>query len=179
MRRRDIIKGRRAGTRPRAQPDATPLPRRNPKPADWAPQYDLLVPQCLVIAPGHADLSTLEAVLAELGITATATTQLLAGAQLATVPLDEYNFAAAVLPAPRPGKTPAATPATIYLEAGRPPAEANSSSSPPGSSHACRRFAVLPGPDAAVGPRLSGELGCRAGRRAAHAAALPWNDNAR
>ena len=60
------------------------------------------MPQCLVIAPSFADLSALWTVLAELGITATTTTQLLAGAQLATVPLDEYSFAVAVLPASRP-----------------------------------------------------------------------------
>jgi hypothetical protein len=57
-------------------------------------------------------------VLAELGITATATTQLLVGAQLATVPLDEFSFAVAVLPASGPDGTPAPTPATIFLEAG-------------------------------------------------------------
>ena len=76
------------------------------------------MPQCLVIAPSFADLSALRTVLAELDITATTTTQLLAGAQLATVPLDEYSFAVAVLPASGPGGTPAETPATILLEAG-------------------------------------------------------------
>jgi hypothetical protein len=81
-------------------------------------QYDRLVPQCLVIAPSYADLSTLQTVLAELGITATATTQLLVGAQLATVPLDEFRFALAVLPASGPDGIPATTPATIFLEAG-------------------------------------------------------------
>jgi hypothetical protein len=81
-------------------------------------QYDRLVPQCLVIAPSYADLSALRTVLAELGITATATTQLLVGAQLATVPLDEFSFAVAVLPASGPDGTPAPTPATIFLEAG-------------------------------------------------------------
>jgi Domain of unknown function (DUF4158) len=60
------------------------------------------VPQCLVIAPSYADLTALQAVLAELGITATATTQLLVGAQLTTVPLDEFSFAVAVLPASAP-----------------------------------------------------------------------------
>lgn len=81
-------------------------------------QYDRLVPQCLVIAPSYADLSALRTVLAELDITATATTQLLVGAQLATVPLDEFSFAVAVLPASGPDGTPTATPATIFLEAG-------------------------------------------------------------
>jgi hypothetical protein len=76
------------------------------------------VPQCLVIAPSYADLSALGTVLAELGITATATTQLLVGAQLATVTLDEFSFAVAVLPASGPDGTPARTPATIFLEAG-------------------------------------------------------------
>jgi hypothetical protein len=56
-------------------------------------------------------------VLAELGITATATTQLLVGAQLATVPLDDFSFAVAVLPTSGPDRTPG-TPATIFLEAG-------------------------------------------------------------
>ena len=76
------------------------------------------MPQCLVIAPSYADLSALRTVLAELDITATATTQLLVGAQLATVPLDEFSFAVAVLPAAGPDGTPTATPATIFLEAG-------------------------------------------------------------
>lgn len=73
---------------------------------------------CLVIAPSYADLSALRTVLAELGITATATTQLLVGAQLATVPLDEFSFAVAVLPTSGPNGTPTTTPATIFLEAG-------------------------------------------------------------
>jgi hypothetical protein len=85
---------------------------------DQQTQYDRLVPKCLVIAPSYADLSALRAVLVELGITATATTQLLAGAQLATVPLDEFSFAVAVLPASGPDGAPATTPATIFLEAG-------------------------------------------------------------
>jgi hypothetical protein len=76
------------------------------------------VPQCLVIAPSYADLSALRAVLTELGITATTTTRLLAGAQLATVPLDEFSFAVAVLSASGPDQTPSAVPATIFLEAG-------------------------------------------------------------
>ena len=76
------------------------------------------MPQCLVIAPSYADLSALRTVLAELGVTATTTTQLLVGAQLATVPLDEFSFAVAVLPASGPDGTPATTPATIFLEAG-------------------------------------------------------------
>jgi hypothetical protein len=57
-------------------------------------------------------------VLAELGITATATTQLLVGAQLTTVPLDEFSFAVAVLPASAPDGASATTPSTIFLEAG-------------------------------------------------------------
>jgi hypothetical protein len=81
-------------------------------------QYDRLVPQCLVIAPSYADLSALRTVLAELSITPTATTQLLVGAQLATVPLDEFSFAVAVLPASGPDDIPAMTPAAIFLEAG-------------------------------------------------------------
>ncbi|HET9898895.1 MAG TPA: hypothetical protein VFQ44_28560 [Streptosporangiaceae bacterium] len=55
--------------------------------------------------------------LAELGVTPTGTTRLLVGAQLATVPLDEFSFAVAVLPASGPDGTPV-TPATIFLEAG-------------------------------------------------------------
>ncbi len=74
--------------------------------------------QCLVIAPSYADLSALRTVLAKLGVTATTTTQLLVGAQLATVPLDEFSFAVAVLPASGPDGTPATTPGTIFLEAG-------------------------------------------------------------
>ena len=76
------------------------------------------MPQCLVIAPSYADLSTLGTVLTELGITATATTQLLVGAQLAAVPLGEFSFAAAVLPASGPDAIPATTRAAIFLEAG-------------------------------------------------------------
>ncbi len=76
------------------------------------------MPQCLVIAPSYADLSALRAVLTELGIAATATTRLLVGAQLATVPLDEFSFAVAVLPASGPDDTRATAPATIFLEAG-------------------------------------------------------------
>jgi hypothetical protein len=76
------------------------------------------VPQCLVIAPSYADLSALEAVLAELDIAAVTTTRLLVGAQLTTVPLDGFSFAVAVLPAFGPGGAPATTPSTIYLEAG-------------------------------------------------------------
>ena len=75
------------------------------------------MPQCLVIAPSYADLSALRTVLAELSVTATATTQLLVGAQLATVPLDDFSFAVAVLPASGPDRAPG-TPATIFLEAG-------------------------------------------------------------
>jgi hypothetical protein len=43
--------------------------------------------------------------------------QLLVGAQLVTVSLDEFSFAVAVLPASGPDGTPATTPATIFLEA--------------------------------------------------------------
>jgi hypothetical protein len=81
-------------------------------------QYDCLVSQALVIAPSYADLSALRTVLADLDVTATTTTQLLVGAQLATMPLDEFSFAVAVLPASGPGGTAASTPATILLEAG-------------------------------------------------------------
>lgn len=88
------------------------------RPSSCETQYDRLVPQCLVIAPSYADLSALRTVLAELGVTATATTQLLVGAQLATLPLDEFSFAVTVLPASGPDGTPATTPATIFLEAG-------------------------------------------------------------
>jgi hypothetical protein len=81
-------------------------------------QYNSLVPQCLVIAPSYADLSALRTVLAELGITATATTRLLVGAQLATVLLDEFSFAVAVLPSSGPDETRATARANIFLEAG-------------------------------------------------------------
>jgi hypothetical protein len=74
--------------------------------------------QCLVIAPSYADLSALRTVLAELGVTATATTRLLVGAQLATVPLDEFSFAVTVLPASGADGTPATTPGAIFLETG-------------------------------------------------------------
>lgn len=74
--------------------------------------------QCLVIAPSYADLSTLQRVLTELDITATTTTQLLAGAELITVPLGEFSFAVAVLPASMADGAPATTPSTIFLEAG-------------------------------------------------------------
>ena len=60
----------------------------------------------------------LQTVLAELDITATTTTQLLAGAELITVPLDEFSFAVAVLPASGPDGSPGTTPSTIFLEAG-------------------------------------------------------------
>jgi hypothetical protein len=60
----------------------------------------------------------LRTVLAELGVTATATTQLLVGAQLAAVPLDGFSFAVAVLPAFGPDGIPTTTLATIFLEAG-------------------------------------------------------------
>jgi hypothetical protein len=81
-------------------------------------QYDRLVPQCLLIAPSYADLSALRTVLAELGFTAMTTMQLLVGAQLATVPLDEFAFAVAVLPPSRSDGAPGAASATIFLEAG-------------------------------------------------------------
>ena len=74
--------------------------------------------QCLVIAPSYADLSVLQTVLAEMDISATATTRLLVGAQLATVPLDEFSFAVAVLPASVSDGARVTAPATIFLEAG-------------------------------------------------------------
>lgn len=74
--------------------------------------------QCLVIAPSYADLSPLRAVLDELDTGVTTTAQLLVGAQLATVPLDMFDFAVAVLPATGPGGTPAPAPSAVYLEAG-------------------------------------------------------------
>jgi hypothetical protein len=80
-------------------------------------QYHDLVPQCLVIAPPYADLSVLRALLAELDIGATMTAQLLAGAQLATVGLNQFDFAVAVLPATRQHGTPTTSPA-IFLEMG-------------------------------------------------------------
>ena len=70
------------------------------------PRSTISLVQCLVIAPSYADLTTLQTVLAELGITATATTQLLVGAQLATVSLDEFSFAVAVLPTSGPDGIP-------------------------------------------------------------------------
>jgi hypothetical protein len=76
------------------------------------------VPQCLVIAPTYADLSALRAVLAELDVTPTTTTQFLVGAELATVSLDEFGFAVVVLPARGLNGVPTAMPATIFLEAG-------------------------------------------------------------
>lgn len=75
------------------------------------------MPRCLVIAPSRANLSALQTVLTELGITATATTELLVGAQLATVPLDRFTFAVALLPTFGPDDSPATT-AAIFLEAG-------------------------------------------------------------
>lgn len=80
-------------------------------------QYHDLVPQCLVIAPSYADLSVLRALLAELDIGATTTAQLLAGAQLATVGLNQFDFAVTVLPATRQHGTPTTSPA-IFLEMG-------------------------------------------------------------
>jgi hypothetical protein len=76
------------------------------------------VPQCLVIAPNYADLLPLRAVLEDLDTEITTTAQLLVGAQLATVPLDMFDFAVAVLPATGPDGTPATTPSAVYLEAG-------------------------------------------------------------
>jgi hypothetical protein len=76
------------------------------------------VPQCLVIAPNYADLSPLRTVLEELEVGVTTTAQLLVGAQLATVPLDTFDFAVAVLPPTGPDGTPATTPSAVYLEAG-------------------------------------------------------------
>lgn len=74
--------------------------------------------QCLVIAPSYADLLPLRAVLKQLGTEVTTTAQLLVGAQLATVSLEMFDFAVAVLPATRPGGPPATTPSAVYLEAG-------------------------------------------------------------
>lgn len=71
-----------------------------------------------MIAPSYADLTPLRAVLEELNTGVTTTAQLLVGAQLATVPLDVFDFAVAVLPATAPDGVPAATPAAVYLEAG-------------------------------------------------------------
>lgn len=76
------------------------------------------MPQCLVIAPSYADLSPLRAALEELDIGITTTAQLLVGAQLATVPLDLFDFAVAVLPNIGPDGSPATTPSVVYLEAG-------------------------------------------------------------
>lgn len=76
------------------------------------------MPQCLVIAPSYADLSPLRTVLKELDTGVTTTAQLLVGAQLATVPLDMFDFAVAVLPAIGPDGTPATPPSAVYLEAG-------------------------------------------------------------
>ena len=81
-------------------------------------QYDHQVPQCIVIAPSYADLSPLRAVLEDLDAGVTTTAQLLVGAQLATVPLDMFDFAVAVLPATGPDGAPATTPSAVYLEAG-------------------------------------------------------------
>ena len=76
------------------------------------------MPQCLVIAPSHADLSLLRAVLGDLGASVTTTGQLLVGTQLATVALDMFDFTVAVLPATGPEGTSATTPPAVYLEAG-------------------------------------------------------------
>jgi hypothetical protein len=76
-----------------------------------------LVPQCLVIAPTDADLSVLRALLEELDTSATMTAQLLAGAQLATVALNQFDFAVALLPATGEHSAPT-TPPAIYLEMG-------------------------------------------------------------
>jgi hypothetical protein len=76
------------------------------------------VPKCLVIAPSYAELSPLRAVLGELETEVTTTAQLLVGAQLASVPLDQFDFAVAVLPATGPNGRPSTTPAAIYVEAG-------------------------------------------------------------
>jgi hypothetical protein len=80
-------------------------------------QYHHLVPQCLVIAPSDADLSVLRALLEELDTGATMTAQLLAGAQLASVALNQFDFAVAVLPATGQHSAPT-TPPAIYLEMG-------------------------------------------------------------
>jgi hypothetical protein len=79
--------------------------------------YDRRVPECLVIAPSYANLSALRAVLEEMDTGFTTTAQLLVGAQLATVALDMFDFAVAVLPTGRPDET-ATTPSALYLEAG-------------------------------------------------------------
>lgn len=71
-----------------------------------------------MIAPSYADLSPLRAVLEELDTGVITTAQLLVGAQLATVPLDMFDFAVAVLPATGPDGAPATTPSAVYLEAG-------------------------------------------------------------
>jgi hypothetical protein len=57
-------------------------------------------------------------VLEELHTGVTTTAQLLVGAQLATVPLDMFDFAVAVLPATGPEGTMVTTPSAVYLEAG-------------------------------------------------------------
>lgn len=56
--------------------------------------------------------------LEELDTGITTTAQLLVGAQLATVPLDMFDFAVAVLPAAGLDGTPATTASAVYLEAG-------------------------------------------------------------
>ncbi|MCM3885048.1 restriction endonuclease [Frankia sp. R82] len=71
-----------------------------------------------MIAPNYADLSELRVVAAETELLVTTSTQLLAGAQLVTVPLDDFDFAVAVLPATGADGTPASVPPAIYVELG-------------------------------------------------------------
>jgi hypothetical protein len=76
------------------------------------------VSRCLVIAPSHADLSALRAVLGEMGAEITTTTQLLVGADLAKVSLDGFDVAIAVLPRLGPDGRPSATAPALYVEIG-------------------------------------------------------------
>ncbi|MBL7491557.1 hypothetical protein I6A60_39145 [Frankia sp. AgB1.9] len=76
------------------------------------------MPHCLVIAPVTADLTALRVVFEELDTDITTTTDLLVGAQLATVPLDKFDLAAAVLPAAEPDGLPVSVLAALYLEMG-------------------------------------------------------------
>ncbi|MCM3883166.1 hypothetical protein [Frankia sp. R82] len=80
--------------------------------------YDHLMLHCLAIAPNYADLSVLRTVLGELDTKLTATSQLLAGTQLADLPLNRFDYAVAVLPLTEPGGMRATTPPAIYVEMG-------------------------------------------------------------
>lgn len=71
-----------------------------------------------MLALGDADLSALRTVLGELGAEVTITRDLLAGGQLATVPLDRFDYAVAVLPGPGPGSEPRSARLAIYFTAG-------------------------------------------------------------